>query len=164
MSTMTALATANSYDGATVKDLTYAYANTSNTTYGNYRPVDSSSWLKYSGFDFSNIPDGSTINSVTYKVKLGRQDADITYSVSASVNNTEKATATYNTSSGTIVVTLTVNASTTAAELKAAAANNYFYFSQSTGSEYFLRVYGFEIIVDYTLSAPAKSIFFGMNF
>ena len=164
MASITAVASASSYSSANVSNLSNAYANTTNTTYGNWNAVfPASSWLMYSGFDFSSLPANATVSSVVYKVKLGSNGDTGSYGVRAYISDSAKtSTLTYLASAGVAVYTLTVTSAATAAQLKSSAANNYFFFT-SDNSDYYLRVYGMEITVNYTVS-DGNALFFGMNF
>ena len=154
MSSITALATANTYQSANVSNLANAYTDTSSSTYGIYSPVFvEHSWLKLSGFSFASVPDNATINSITYKMKANSSANGWTFYISAKINGSTKATKTYSTTTAATIYTLTVTNSTTVADLKANPSNNFFYFTQAAASTN-IRIYGLEIIVDYT-EAPS---------
>lgn len=144
------VASAVAYSSFTVTNSANAYTNTDSTTYAATRCSNATTgFVKWSGFNFSALPDNAIIETITYKFKCGASSTSYVTNFTAYINNAAKAHGTHNT--GAIsVITMTVDASCTVADLKADSTKNYFYETCTTISGA-RNIYGMEITVDYDL-------------
>jgi len=170
MPTMTKYATGHTLvNVSTATNPTNAYAGIGNSTYTSIygRPNgDIEGYVEYYGFNFSSIPDGSIINSVTFREKAQQFCADpevytypteyMTSQDEFFINGLRKGDFIFNSSEGLQILTLTMTG-IALSDLKASPEKNYFRIESLSlyGEE--IRVYGLEISVDYTLPTYAIS-------
>lgn len=154
---------ANNYSSSscTVTNPSNAYNDTTNTTFAVMSFTLSNGYCDFKGFDFSSIPGGSVINSITYKASVFCGYLGWTLTTRAYINGNLKASASFTKTSRT-VKTLTISDSATLAELKAASSNNYFRVTINSAKDG-MAACGFDITVNYT-PPTGNPLFFGMNF
>lgn len=155
MATVTILAsnyTNNNFTFNASYPVTNAYTNTSSTNYAHFIAANKVTGTLYlTGYDFSSIPSNATINSVTIKVRcMVSSTSNITAaSVQACKGTTTVGTATTFRSSSATTYTLS------AGTWSRSDLNNLQlkFVGTSARNNAYLRVYGTEVIVDYTESA-----------
>lgn len=167
MATVTLTATNYSTTNvATVTNASNAYTDTTSSTYAQVTTTSSSSSKAYFyGFDFSQIPNGATITSVTYKIKVKTVGSGgSTFYVFLENRNTSSElsakTSTASTTSET-VVTLTPTSATWSDIV--AMGDNFAFCVQHSRTTRTQNVYGMEIDVTYTIPYVPNKVVYGGN-
>ena len=167
MATVTLTATNYSITNvATVTDASNAYTETTSSTYAQVTTTSSSASKAYFyGFDFSQIPNGATITSVTYKIKVKTVGSGgSTFYVFLENRNTSTElsakTSTASTTSET-VVTLTPTSATWSDIV--AMGDNFAFCVQHSRTTRTQNVYGMEIDVTYTIPYVPNKVIYGGN-
>ena len=165
MATVTLTATNYSITNvATVTDASNAYTDTTSSTYAQVTTTSSSASKAYFyGFDFSQIPNGATITSVTYKIKVKTVGSGgSTFYVFLENRNTSTElsakTSTASTTSET-VVTLTPTSATWSDIV--AMGDNFAFCVQHSRTTRTQNVYGMEIDVTYTMPYVPNKVIYG---
>ena len=167
MATVTLTATNYSTTNvATVTNASNAYTDTTSSTYAQVTTTSSSSSKAYFyGFDFSQIPNGATITSVTYKIKVKTvgTGGSTFYVFLENRNTTSELSAKTSTASTTseTVVTLTPTSATWSDIV--AMGDNFAFCVQHSRTTRTQNVYGMEIDVTYTIPYVPNKVIYGGN-
>ena len=163
MATVTLTATNYSTTNvATVTNASNAYTDTTSSTYAQVTTTSNSASKAYFyGFDFSQIPNGATISSVTYKIKVKTVGSGgSTFYVFLENRNTSSVlsakTSTASTTSETVVTLIPTSA--TWSDI-VAMGDNFAFCVQHSRTTRTQNVYGMEIDVTYTTPEVNKVIY-----
>lgn len=136
------------------------YNNTDNETYAtvtNSRSSTSSYYIYLRGFNFDDIPESATVNSITIKLKARESGASTSSSYCPYLaNGTSTISGTFSVLS-TSVQTLTCNTSLTWDTVKGYGSSFGIRINCRRASRYttsYVYIYGAEILVDYTMPTP----------
>ena len=146
--------TTSSSPSVSVSNPSRAYTNASSTTYATVSPSSSSSsWADFYGFDFSQIPSGAGITSMTFKIKTKGiiPSSWSVYLRDTSRNQTISDTATH---AGGSTYTDTLTPTKTFSQI--IALGNNFHFRIKTSYSADVDVYGMEVNVTYATPVPNK--------
>lgn len=151
------------YEYASISNQTNGYNDSSNTTYATIYLTTGSraTTYIYFTFDFSEIPAGATINSVSCTAKAyinTTNSSRITTRQMQLCSGTAEKGSAYTISTSTSAVTLSAG-SWTRAELQDARIKLYVVRGTSnTSSNYYLRFYGATFTVNYSIHGTAYTI------